>query len=62
MGFYIDKMWKTKFEDVTKGDFQDWFFCLNAIKEITNSKTFQLYNFLETEIFNSFFGFEAIRY
>ena len=58
----IDRMWKTKIEDVTKDDFQDWFFCLNAIKEITNSKTFQLYNFLETEIFNSFFGFEAIRY
>ncbi|PON98112.1 C1-like [Trema orientale] len=58
----IDRMYKTKIEDVTKDDLKDWFFCLNAIKKITNFGTFQWDHFLERVIAPLFLGFEAIRY
>ncbi|PON98113.1 hypothetical protein TorRG33x02_061870 [Trema orientale] len=58
----IDKMCKTKIEDVTKDDVKDWLFCRNAIQQIVNPGKYQPDYFLEEVIVPVFLGFEAIRY
>ncbi|PON98105.1 hypothetical protein TorRG33x02_061790 [Trema orientale] len=58
----IDRIYNTNIEDITRDDLKDWFFCLKAIKEITDFGILGLDNFLETVIVPAFLGSEAIRY
>ncbi|XP_062079361.1 uncharacterized protein LOC133783738 [Humulus lupulus] len=57
----IDKMCRTKMEDVTWDDLKEWYFYLGGIRRITYFKINQLLVDLRKKIFPVYWSFKAIR-